>query len=498
MATLGLWVTGLLVVIVCLLILLYLYSTWNFGVFKKMGIKGPKPRIFFGNHMTIAKKGFTEADMEWWREYGDVFGYFSGPTPMLVVADTGMLQEILVKQFNNFTDRASPRGISGIMEENLSLQKGAVWKSSRSILTPTFTSGKLRKMDPLINEAADALIAHIKKNTNESNEVNFAWLFGCYTLDVIASTAFGIKIDSQRDPNDIFVRMAAKVLAVKLSSPYLTLAFIFPALMKPFSKLFDISVLDPEASDFFKQQTEKIINSRETIQQEYADFVQLMMEAHNDNPEDNGSRRGLTSKEIISNSVLFFFAGYETTSATLSFFTYFLALHQDVQQKLYEEIVTELGEEEPGYNNVGKLQYMDMCLKEAMRLYPASSRTDRTCVRDTEVNGLKIPKDMQIAIPIWVLHHSDKLWEDPEKFDPERFSPENQAKMNPYQYMPFGFGPRICIGKRLAITEMKVAIIKLLKEFVVLKCNKTKIPPKMLSSGLNKPEDMWMKVELRN
>lgn len=136
------------------------------------------------------------------------------------------------------------------MNENLSAQQGKVWKSSRSILSPTFTTGKLRKMDPLIKEAADSLVLHIKKRINECNEVDFAWLFGCYTLDVIASTAFGIKVDSQRDPNDKFVRMASKILAIKVNSPYLTLAFVLPILMRPLSKLFNITALTKRLRSF--------------------------------------------------------------------------------------------------------------------------------------------------------------------------------------------------------------------------------------------------------
>lgn len=463
-----------------------------------MGVNGPPPSFLFGNHMVFAKHGFKRADMMLWKEYGDVFGYFTGRAPSLLIADTEMLQEILVKQFNNFTDRAVLRGFSGAMNENLSAQQGKVWKSSRSILSPTFTTGKLRKMDPLIKESADSLVLHMKNRINECNEVDFAWLFGCYTLDVIASTAFGIKVDSQRDPNDKFVQMASKVLAIKVNSPYLTLAFVLPILMRPLSKLLNITILDKEATEFFTNEILKVLNSSEpSIQKDYVDFIHLMMEAHNDDPDNTDGRRGLTSKEIIANCLLFFFAGYETTAASLSFLAYNLALNPNIQQKMYEEIVTVLGKEEPGYDNTGKLQYMEMCIHETMRMYPASPRTDRMCVRDTEVKGLKIPEGMQIAIPIYILHHNEKLWQDPEKFDPERFSAENKAKMKPCQFMPFGFGPRICIGKRLAITEMKIALTKLLREFIIMKCDKTKIPPKELQTGLIKPEDMWLRVQLR-
>ncbi|XP_061187622.1 cytochrome P450 3A24-like [Saccostrea echinata] len=531
MVTLGVLISGVLIFIICVLLLFLLYTTWNFGIFKKMGIKGPPPNILVGNHKTVAEMGTVEADMMWWREYGNVFGHFNGRSPMLVVADPEMLKEILVKQFQNFTDRASPRGFGGDAEENVSSQQGNVWKNSRAILSPTFTAGKLRKMDPLINEAGEALVQHVKRKTKENDEVDFADLFGRYTVEVIASTAFGLKINSQRDPDDKFLQMVSKLIFVKRTSPLLTLAFVIPILARPIAKFFNVSFLNEEASAFLGHLSHsgdlllsvfvrrrascvvrcaltfehfqlnvviKEMTTRNTSKREYIDFIQLMMEAHNDDPQKAEEKRGLSSKEIIANCLLFFFAGYETTAATLTYMAYLLALHPDVQRRLYDEIVMELGDEEPGYDNVGKLQYMDMCINETMRMFPVAPRTDRTCVQDTEVNGLKVPKGMKIAIPIWILHHSDKLWKNPEKFDPERFTPENKAKLNPYQFMPFGYGPRICIGKRLALTEIKVAMTKILREFEFTTCSKTNVPPKFRNgASLVQPVDMWLRVIVR-
>ncbi|XP_061178614.1 cytochrome P450 3A24-like [Saccostrea echinata] len=497
METLGVLITGVLIFMISSLLLFLLYTTWNFGIFKKMGVNGPSPSLLYGNRKTIAKLGIAEADMMWWREYGDVFGHFVGRSPMLVVADTEMLKEILVKQFNNFTDRVVLRGFSGDAEEHLASQQGKVWKSSRAVLSPAFTAGKLRKMDPLITEAGDALVQHIKRAIKENEEVDIAYIFGCYTVDVIASTAFGLKVNSQGDPEDKFLQMVSKLISVTRTSPILILATLIPFIARPFAKFFNVSFLNEEASLFFKTTIVKEMTTRH-LRKRYVDFIQLMMDAHNDDLQDADGKRGLTSTEIIANCLIFFFAGYETTAATLAFLTYFLALNPNVQQKMFEEIVSELGNEEPGYDNVGKLQYMDMCINETMRMFPIAPRTDRLCVQETEVNGLNIPKGMQIAIPIWILHHSDKLWEDPEKFEPERFSPENKAKMNPYQFMPFGYGPRICIGIRLALTEIKIAMTKVLREFEINTCSRTKIPPKLKNSpNLVLSEDMWLKVVLR-
>ncbi|KAK3102135.1 hypothetical protein FSP39_009074 [Pinctada imbricata] len=231
---------------------------------------------------------------------------------------------------------------------------------------------------------------------------------GGYTMDVIASTAFGINVNSNKNPQDPFVDNASRFVANEITS----------------WKVFVIR---------------------------------------------------MTFKEILANALIFFFAGYETTAATLSFLSYELAHNQDIQDKLYKEIMENIGEEEPGYDNVSKLPYLEMCINETLRKYPPAFRVDRICTRDTELLDFKIPRGMIVTVPIYAIHHSPDLWEDPETYDPNRFLPENKATMTQFQFIPFGYGPRNCIGMRLALLEAKIAAVAVLKKFRFLVGDKTKV-----------------------
>lgn len=144
-----------------------------------------------------------------------------------------------------------------------------------------------------------------------------------------------------------------------------------------------------------------------------------------------------------------FIPRYETTAAALIFTSYLLAKNPDVQRKLQEEIDNNFPDDEVvNLDNVSELQYLDMVLSESMRVYPPIAQIGRWAAEERTICGKVIPKHVAVLSAIWVLHHDPKFWTDPWKFDPERFSPENRDNIVEMSYMPFGDGPRNCIGRR--------------------------------------------------
>lgn len=151
-----------------------------------------------------------------------------------------------------------------------------------------------------------------------------------------------------------------------------------------------------------------------------------------------------------------------------------MAVNPDIQQKLYLEITNSNCLDAPGLDHLNDLPYLDMVIAETLRLYPVAHVVDRLTRKDITINGLCIPKGMMIGIPIYSLHR--KLWPDPEKFIPERFTPEQKAKRQSCSYLPFGTGPRNCIGTRLAILEVKAAMVKILSQVEFVTTEETEIP----------------------
>jgi len=171
---------------------------------------------------------------------------------------------------------------------------------------------------------------------------------------------------------------------------------------------------------------------------------------------------------------------------------YAIATNSDVQQKCYEEIIEACdGKTEMlDYDSVkNKLTYLDMVVQESLRMYPAAVRFDRMCKEDYNLNGIIIPRDSVIHVPVYAIHMDPENYPNPEKFIPERFTPEEKSKRDPILYLPFGFGPRNCIGMRIALFEMKMAIASLLAKFKILPTDTTPIPLKLSSEQLLRPTD---------
>ncbi|XP_033752184.1 cytochrome P450 3A11-like isoform X2 [Pecten maximus] len=453
----------------------------DFLTFRRMGIPGPTPLPIVGNVVSMMRQGLRAFDLEAIQKYGKVFGLYDMIATNLVVADKEMLKEILVKQFNNFPDRLVIKDFNGDIEHSLVNTKGEQWKHDRSIITPTFSSGKLRKMIPLVQEACDTLVNSFRDSMKRGDEgqVELRRLFGGFSMDVISSTAFGIHVDSQSNPDDKFVAHAKNMFeSSTISSPWIILILLFPAL-KPLLLKLGASIFPKDSMAYFRKLTIQLLEERRQNKETgRADFLQLMIdsqEGKEDSDKSNDStdhkvsgQKGISFEGILGNAEIFFAAGYETTSITLTMNAFNLAMNPDCQERLRQEIKEKIGDDMVDYENVQKLEYLDMCISETLRMYPPAMRIERVCVKTTKVKDITIPAGMAISVPVYAMHHDPEVWEKPDVFNPERFSPTEKAKTDSLDYIPFGHGPRNCIGMRLALIEAKMATAYVVRKFPVL------------------------------
>lgn len=293
--------------------------------------------------------------------------------------------------------------------------------------------------------------------TGKSIDVNE--LFSLFALDVIISAAFGIQANIQTDAGPEMVNKAKTVFR----TPLWVRGFSMFPFSDYLSKKFNISPLNH--TDYFLGLARAIYDVRKTQEvPSRRDLLQLMLEAQRQETGADGKR--LTDDEVLAQSVIFMVAGFETTGSTLSFVAYLLAKHPDVQEKLLEELdeAVENRGDIPLYDFVNSLDYLDRVLSEVLRLYTPGFLIHRRCNEACIVNGLSIPAGVDVFMPPYVLHRDPLLWPDPEKFDPDRFSAKNREGQEAYSYMPFGMGPRQCIGFRFALLEMKTAMFRVLSK----------------------------------
>ncbi|XP_063409713.1 cytochrome P450 3A41-like isoform X2 [Mytilus trossulus] len=473
-------VPGWVLTIIIIIITLYLYSLWHHSLWRRNGIPGPKPTPFLGVLPLIKKHGLAKADLELVTKYGSVVGVYNGLLPVLLVTDPAMIKEIFIKEFSNFTNRPIPFKMDKEMASGVGAAFDNHWKFLRSTLSPTFSSGKQKLMVPKIHRCCTDLVANIQKQ-REQGHVDMKEVCGAYTMDVIASTAFGIEVNSQKDPNNQFVKHAKEAALGEIFKLKFLLIMLFPFL----KNLVTVQLSSKAVNDFFKTVVDSAIELRKTGHEVYNDFLQLMLNARHDDTQSEYftkgdvqefKNRGLNSMELKENAVTFFIAGYDTTANTLSFACYCLATNQGVQGKCIDEIENVIKGGTPQMEDLVELEYLDRFFNEVLRLYGAASRFHRAAREDVTVSGVHIPKDVNVSVPIYALHRNPKYWPDPEKFDPDRFTDENKAKRPEYTFVPFGVGPRICIGMRLALMEAKMALVFMLQRFTFSPCSETEIP----------------------
>lgn len=416
-----------------------------------------------------------------------MWGIFDGRQPVLCITDPAMVKTILIKEcYSFFTNRRNFR-LNGPLYDAVSIAEDDQWRRIRSVLSPSFTSGRLKEMFDIMKQHSAVLISSMKKKADKDEPLELKEFFGPYSMDVVTSTAFSVDIDSLNNPSDPFVTNIKKMLKFDFFNPiFLTVAF-FP-FMGPILEKLEFSFFPASVTDFFYAALQKIKIDREGSKQKTrVDFLQLMIDSQQNN--DSKQDKGLTDHEILSQAMIFLFAGYETTSSSLTFLSYNLATNPQVMKKLQEEVDATFPNKAPiQYQELMQMEYLDCVINESLRLFPIASRLERVAKASVEINGFVIPKGMVVVVPTWPMHRDPEIWPEPEKFKPERFSKENKETIDPYSYMPFGAGPRNCIGMRFALVVMKLAIVEILQRYSFSVCKETEIPFELDIQGLLQPK----------
>ena len=480
--------------------LLVYYALGVYQMTKKLekwyqqGIKGPNPYFV---HWRILQFLFTSKalfkDSEAIKMYGKVYCFNEINRPSVVIADADLLKDVLVRHFSHFMDRRPAIG-DKYTSKFLTSLCGSEWKHTRSIISPTFTSGKMKAMLHLMNECLEPMMNRIRRNNGQ--DMDMKNLFGCFTMDVIAKCAFAVETNTHDDENHPFVVNAKKFFQFPVSRMFM---FIFTP--KFIRTRLGLSFMDPSAMDYFTGLGHHMIDERrkkgiKAGNRSYNDFLQLMLEAgreltnqEQESIDENSNehrvesdKKTLTDEEIIGNIMFILLAGYETTASLLTYASHSLAVHPKIQVKLRQEIL-EAKNQNNGvldYDTLMSLPYLDAVIHETLRMYPPIPRSDRQCNEDITLDykGRKIEmkKGDAFILPIYAIHHMQEYYPEPETFKPSRFLPENKDQLTPYTFLAFLDGPRNCIEMKFGLLEAKLALSNLLLEFDFVRSSRTSVP----------------------
>ncbi|EFA04605.1 cytochrome P450 6a2 [Tribolium castaneum] len=450
------------VFIISLLFAYYLYYRYCFTYWKKRGAPQLTPTFPVGDLSTAAwgKESVylrLQTLYHKFKDAGHKFGgiyFLNGPIYFPVHPD--LIKRLLVTDFEHFVDRGMY-----IDEEKLPLtahifsMKGEQWKNVRMKFTPTFTSGKMKSMYNILVQVSQHLIKTLDPVAEQGLEVDIKELLMRYTTDIIGSTAFGVDCNSLDNPNTEFNRMVAMIF--NNPSWKLYKMALEEGLQNP-GNIIKIAHDNKVVQKYFNDLVRDTIEYRDKNNIVRDDFMNILMQMRS---------TGMEFKEIVAQAFLFFTAGFETSSSTMSNCIHELAHNQEIQDKLREEIHENLGRESSKYtyDDVLALPYLDKCVKETLRKYPPVAMLNRICVKPYKIPDTEtvVEVNTPVIVSVLGLHRDPEYFPEPLEFDPERFS--NSNKIAPFTYLPFGDGPRNCIGLRFGLMQTKLGLATLLNDF---------------------------------
>ncbi|XP_021366356.1 cytochrome P450 3A19-like [Mizuhopecten yessoensis] len=334
-------------------------------------------------------------------------------------------------------------------------------------------------MTTSVNSCAASVTSELEIAAATDNIISPKSYFSTYALRVVCTCAFGINLDDDKKKREAFYSNVRGMFSNKFNG-CLILGVIIPHADK-ILKLCDVSPFPKKTVNFIAGETTKLIDERRKHPElRRDDFLQLLTDASSGT---NGDKKDLSTEEVNAQAFSFMIGTYETTATCLHYVAYELALNQHIQDTLKKEINSVVGEAEPTYDNLTDLKYTGYVINETLRKYPTLARLSRHCSESTTIKGVRIPKGSVAVIPIYHIHHDPRLYTDPEEFRPERFDPDSEYKIDPVLYLPFGGGPRMCIGVRFAVLEMKLLLVHAMRRVRFVSCAETEpSPPQFLKS----------------
>ncbi|OAD56721.1 Cytochrome P450 6a2 [Eufriesea mexicana] len=466
--------------IIALFVALYYYFTATFDYWKVRGVPGPRPLPVFGNikDVMFLRTSLCHYLKNLYEEYKNepMVGIFTRRTPILVIQDPDLIKDVLIKDFFKFADRGIPvHERTEPLSPHLFNLEAERWRPLRTRLSPVFTTNKLKDMFPLILECAKHLEVYLDKVVARGEPIECRELTAKYTTDVIGSCAFGIDANALSDEESEFRRVGRQVFAVSFGQ---ILRFRFRQIFPRIYDLLGFVLPQTEVTTFLTNLIVDTMKYRDEHNILRPDFVNMLMELkkHPDKLENIK----LTDTLLTAQAFVFFVAGFETSSSAMSNALYELALNPEVQDKLRQEIKEHYKKHngELKYDQVKEMTYLDLVFRETLRKYPPGAIILRKSVSNYTFEGTKvtIPKKSYVWIPLYAIHHNPDVYPNPDAFIPERFTPEAVATRHSMHYLPFGDGPRNCIGARFAVYQSKVGLITILRNHKVEVCEKTMIP----------------------
>ena len=370
-----------------------------------------------------------------------------------MVSDPAAIRHVLVDNAGNYRKGVlQTRVLRPGLGNGLLTAEGESWRQQRRALAPSFTPRLIEGFQSAMADAAAGLVSRWEK-LSPGSRVDVAREMPHVTLDILERTIFSEGLASE--PKALVEAVSRYLDTLGRVHPFDALDL--PAFLPRFGRKSGKDALGP-----FNVAIDKMIAQRRALlaqgRQGPRDLLALLLEAE-------AREGGLSSDEVRANVATFIAAGHETTANALTWCLFLLGFAPQWRERVEAEIDEVLGEGDLATYRLDRLVLTKAALEEALRLYPPAAVISRQPIEKDIVGGYEVDSRTRVVISPWVLHRHRRLWEAPDRFDPSRFLPPARSRIDRYAYMPFGAGPRLCIGAGFALQESVIVLAAILRRF---------------------------------
>lgn len=405
-------------------------------------VPGPRGHPLLGS-IPAFRKDIIQAFMDGWRQYGDIV-CFRVAGPNYLVVHPNHIEQLLLKSHRNFPHAEfQNENWRTIVGEGLVVSDGDFWLRQRRLVQPAFHRQRLVAFATMMSETTAEMLEGWKGAAERREPLDLRLEMMRLTLTILAKAMFSTDVGPEAEAIGLAVSEELEYANKRLLSP----VNLPESLPTPTNRRF------LEARRSLDSIVYRLIAERRKSGEDVGDLLSMLLQAR-----DEETGESMNDKQLRDEVTMMFVAGHESTALALAWTWYLLSMHPTAAQRMHAEVDEVLGGRLPAFEDLPQLKFTTMVIEESMRLYPPFWAVLRSPREDTEIGGYPIAKGSLVFLSPYVTHRHPDFWDDPEGFDPERFTPERSAGRHRYAYLPFGAGPRKCIGEAFAMMEMQLAV----------------------------------------
>ncbi|MCS6897624.1 MAG: cytochrome P450 [Nitrospira sp.] len=429
--------------------------------FTLMDVPGGLPIV---GHAGVFKKDPLQTMCEWWRRHGDALRFRLGRKTLYLFSHPDLAEEILVRQADRFVkvyDPRQPVGLALVLGNGLVTSSGDLWKRHRRIIQPIFHRSRLVAMADRMAQIGEHRIAGWTARRDQP--IDIAAEMMALTLEVIAHTMFTTSVAQHIDEISRALRVSLQYAFDSFHNPLHPPGWLPTRRNREFHQV--MRFMDGLIDD--------LIEERRRSGVRHDDLLDRLLEAR-----DEETGEGLSDRELRDEALTIFAAGHETTANALTWSWYLLATHPDAKARFHEEVDRVLQGNRPTADDLPNLPYTRALFDESLRLFPPAPAIQRKAATDATVGGLSLPAGSVVLIGTYNLHRHPGFWTDPDRFVPERWL-NGERPASRCAYLPFGAGPRACVGTHFALLEGPL-LLALIGQRYDLRMAQERVEPQLL------------------